>query len=543
MAVRAAGANRPSLPGRNSMPNAASLLRELNDALIRMEVRHGLELLDREAPRLWPLRPGDPDSGAWLLCAAQWIDVGYRNIDFLHELADPFIGFPRALMPFGDYLCLRMVEAYLAFLHEDSAKACEIFDLVLRAGPEVLEPHLLVVTHFWKCRAHRQRGDYEPALHHIQQAKALSTEMEAPRLVAVTNIHESWLLFQRGQRKEAMRLLDEAQAELSATGHVLSLGNIESARGRYVRRGGEYARALQHFERAIQLYGEQSREHPNLARALVNAAYAKRLIALELLSRPKLGRAKGANHSRFRQLCQDALELLRQAGEIYRRTQHETGMGAALVTTGYLHLDTGDIDEAARAAGKAFDLGRDKQDNILMARARTLQATIQNDHVEEQLDACNDIAESAHLARAYAEEAVALAMLTQNKRLLAGAYLVSGTVAANAFFCDWRTAKSFAAKTTKLLSDDDLDHLSKQLAALKSRILQATGIDETLRSWSEGVVGDKSFQQVSNEFAELVIPKVWEREGRKISRVAEVLSMSPKKVRRVLMHARGVKFN
>ncbi len=136
---------------------------------------------------------------------------------------------------------------------------------------------------------------------------------------------------------------------------------------------------------------------------------------------------------------------------------------------------------------------------------------------------------------------MALAKWTQNSRLLAGAYIVSGSVAANAFFCNWPAAKSFAGLAADLLSKDDLDHLSKQLAALKSRILEATGIDEMLRSWSEGIVGDKSFQQVSNEFAELVIPKVWEREGRKISRVAEVLSISPKKVRRVLMNARGVK--
>jgi hypothetical protein len=47
-------------------------------------------------------------------------------------------------------------------------------------------------------------------------------------------------------------------------------------------------------------------------------------------------------------------------------------------------------------------------------------------------------------------------------------------------------------------------------------------------------VGDKTFQQITEEFAELVIPKVWEREGRKISRVAARLSISPKKVRRIL---------
>jgi hypothetical protein len=48
------------------------------------------------------------------------------------------------------------------------------------------------------------------------------------------------------------------------------------------------------------------------------------------------------------------------------------------------------------------------------------------------------------------------------------------------------------------------------------------------------MVGEKTFQQVTEEFAEIVIPKVWLREGRKISRVAECLSISPKKVRRIL---------
>jgi len=525
------------------MTTSPCLLRELNEALIHREVRTGFALLERDVSRLWPLRPMEPQAGAWLLCAAQWIDLGYRNVAFLQHLFEPFDEFPRAFLQLDDYLCLRMVEAYLAFLHEDSVKACEIFDLVLRIGPGVLEPHLLVVAHFWKCRAHRQRGEYEPALHHIQQAKALSAQMQAPRLVAVTNIHESWLLFQRGQRKEAMRLLDEAQAELSTTGHVLSLGNIESARGRYVRRGGEYAKALQHFEKAVQIYRTQFPDHPNLARALVNAAYVKRQMALDLLAKSKLGRAKGSEHNRFLQLCREALQLLRQAGAIYGRTHHQTGAGAVLVNTGYLHLDTGDIDQATEEAAKAYDLGREKHDNILMARARTLQATIENERMEEQLGEAEDAGGNAHLARGYAEEAVALAKLTQNSRLLAGAYIVSGTVAANALYCDWQAAKTFAGLATELLSKDDLDQLSKQLGALKSRILQATGIDEMLRSWSEGIVGDKSFQQVLNEFAELVIPKVWEREGRKISRVAEVLSMSPKKVRRVLTNARGVNLN
>jgi len=51
------------------------------------------------------------------------------------------------------------------------------------------------------------------------------------------------------------------------------------------------------------------------------------------------------------------------------------------------------------------------------------------------------------------------------------------------------------------------------------------------------MLGDKAFQQIAEEFAEIVIPKVWIREGKKIARVAERLSISPKKVRRVLRNA------
>ena len=50
-------------------------------------------------------------------------------------------------------------------------------------------------------------------------------------------------------------------------------------------------------------------------------------------------------------------------------------------------------------------------------------------------------------------------------------------------------------------------------------------MNPTLRAWSQGSVGDKTFQQISEEFAELIIPKVWEREGRKVSTIAHSRSL------------------
>jgi DNA-binding NtrC family response regulator len=77
----------------------------------------------------------------------------------------------------------------------------------------------------------------------------------------------------------------------------------------------------------------------------------------------------------------------------------------------------------------------------------------------------------------------------------------------------------------------------EELEILKARGLHTRPIDPQLRAWSNGAVEDKTFQQMTEEFARIVIPKVWEREDRKVARVAKKLSISPKKVRRILQSA------
>jgi hypothetical protein len=143
----------------------------------------------------------------------------------------------------------------------------------------------------------------------------------------------------------------------------------------------------------------------------------------------------------------------------------------------------------------------------------------------------------ANHAKHFSEEALELGRRTQNRRLLAGAYIARGMTAANEFFQEWDLARRCASEAADLIGPGENDHLADDLAGLKSHIMQASGINDTLRGWSEGVLGDKTFQQVTEEFAEIVIPKVWVREERKISRVAQSLSMSPKKVRRILRNA------
>jgi tetratricopeptide (TPR) repeat protein len=240
---------------------------------------------------------------------------------------------------------------------------------------------------------------------------------------------------------------------------------------------------------------------------------------------------------RYQQLCSEAMAQLRRAREIYALHGHSAGIGTVIVNSGALHLDQGDIDRAAREALEAYRIGHEKNDHILMARARVLQAAAENAKVEEQLGEDVDTALHADHARQFSEEALELARHTQNRRLLAAAYIVRGATAGNEFFQDWDLARRCSNEATNLVGAGENDHLADELAALKSRIMQASGINDTLRGWSEGVLGDKTFQEVTEEFAEIVIPKVWLRQERKISRVAQTLSISPKKVRRILRNA------
>jgi hypothetical protein len=176
-----------------------------------------------------------------------------------------------------------------------------------------------------------------------------------------------------------------------------------------------------------------------------------------------------------------------------------------------------------------------------MARARTLQCTIEIAALEDQV---GDPAGHHEAAETFARDAVDYAGHTQNPRLLARAYVCQGLTFSHEPHSDLEAARRCCEQAFSLLHPEgsERQYVWHDLETLKNRVLHARPVDPTLRAWSAGVIGDQSFQQLTEEFARLVIPKVWEREGRKVSRVAEKLSMSPKKVRRILDSAgkRGV---
>jgi tetratricopeptide (TPR) repeat protein len=535
-----------------AMPLSRQFADDLALALCQRRIKQGIAMLDAAGNELKKIGPDWPNSARLLLLLAQWVDLGYRDYRFLDSLLERFRSGGRTRLSIDDYLRLRMAEAFTSLARGESDAAIQSLELVLHTLKDLGEETDCALAHFWIGRAHRKLGEYEKALEHFARAREMAQGQNDKMFTAVVQVQESWLLFQKGLTREAMQILVSAEAVLRTTDHYVALGNLESARGRIVRRLGEYTRALDHFSRAMELYARRDPNHLNLARTLVNAAYVRRLLALQIRKRidrqAQSGRARAAAQkttpasteslrARYQELSLHAMEDLNRARAIYDQHRHADGIGKVTLNLGYLHLDRGDIERATPEAAEAYRIGLQQGDRILMARARILETAIENAHVEEQTGEDVDVAVHANRAREYSDEALKLAHGTQNLRLLAGACIARGITAANDFFQDWEEARKCAAEATSLIGPGENDHLVEDLSMLKSRIVQASGINDTLRGWSEGMLGNKTFQQISEEFAEIVIPKVWMREGRKISRVAARLSISPKKVRRILRNA------
>jgi tetratricopeptide (TPR) repeat protein len=539
-----------------------SLLQELKHNLVRRHVSDGFALLDSHQQALAHLDPRQPNAAVLVGQVAQWVDIGYAEPGLVQELLARFPAEVKRKLPVGDYLQLRMAEGLLALLRDHPDDALRHFDLVLSLQDEMEDKEVVAIAHFWNGRCHRKKGEYDEALKRSAAGRALAQSLGYEKMAAVMRVLESWLLFQKGQRREAAHILDQAEAALRSTDDDITLGNIYSAHGRMVRRQGRYPDALKFFSRAIDHFRKRNPQHRNLARSLANIAYVQRLIAGQISRQmdleagrrrktrvrnsknndPSKSKERGKTGERgeaqryreeYERHRDSAFANLEQAEQIYRHHNHHHGIGSVYENRGLLYFDGGDLENADAQALLAYTLGKKENDSILVARARLLQCEVADARLEEEMEGW----EHAHAARDYAREAVEAAKHTQNQHLLARAYIWRGRTACYPGIHDLDDARHCCDRAAAFLKTGDSDDLWEELQLLRHKAAPRGSIDPQLRAWSQGITGDKTFQELAEDFAEVVIPRVWEKEDRKVQRVAERLKVSPKKVRRILARA------
>jgi tetratricopeptide (TPR) repeat protein len=496
----------------------------LRDLLGARRIQQGFQMLESYRPCLDRFVPG-PGAGILTGLLAQWVDAGFDGPDLIRRLLDRFPKESRPSLPVLDYLHLRMAEGVVALSREEFDAAAGCFQAVLSFEQEVHDPELFAIANFWTGRCFRKSGRYGQALQYTQKAESLAVACGYAGMAAIIQVTLSWLKFQSGKLNEATAILRRAEESLQATDDFLNRGNVQSAYGRIARRQGKYEVAIDRFDRAIQEFRAAGGAPLQMARTLVNLAFVKRLIASRL---DRSGPAGKEQRARIEQIRAEARDCLAEASEIYLRHQNHHGIASVRITAAFLQLDSGDLERAAADAADAFAEGSGKADLIVMTRARTLQCIVENARIEEQL---GDPAQSREAAETFAREAVALAGRMENRRLLARALVWQGLTFTREP-PDPEAARRCYEQAISLLQPDRA--VWDDLELLKNRVLDSRSVDRTLRAWCAGIIEGQTFQQITEEFARIVIPKVWEREGRKVSKVAEKLSISPKKVRRIL---------
>jgi tetratricopeptide (TPR) repeat protein len=526
----------------------------LRSLLQERQIGAGIALLDHLSSELVNIQPDHPGAGSVVGCLAQWVDVGFEGMNLLETLLARFPASARHELSLVDYVHLRLAEALVAMRHEDLPEALRRLDTALTVCQDTEDSQIVAVASLWKARCLRKAGEYDQALAIARQGIARAVEIGAPQMAAVVRTLESWLLFQRGETKQALAILQEAEAVLRDTDDFITLGNIQSSYGRIALREGRYDHAMQYFEASIDIYKRRSSLEGYLARSLTNTAQAKRFAALQLRRSIDSSRArdssrdrhfvtsnggkleKTAQLERMHELLQQALDDLAKADEIYKRMGNHHGAGNVDVNLASVYLDLGDLDKAEERAAEAFELGATKADYLLMCRARVVQALLANARFEEQIGESEDLSRFAQLAHDCAKEAVDLGAHTESRRLRAQALICQGLTLVNGFFNNTEAARACCHRAEEYLDHDRHDALWQEVEILRAKVLHGGIEDPNLRAWSQGEVGNKSLRAVVADFEELLIHRVWEREGRKVSRVAQRLAVSPKKVRRVLRH-------
>jgi tetratricopeptide (TPR) repeat protein len=539
------------------MANSAALVQgsiydkalvEMRDNVASRQIRKGFEHLGTLAAHFETCGPERPGAGVLVGYLAQWVDIGFGRRDLVRKLLGRFPPSSRQHLSVLDYVHLLMAEGLVLMSEEEYGRAAEQFVVVLALQNDVQDQQVISIAHFWTGRCLRRQGRYEDALGYVAKARELALRSSYPKMAAVMRVLEGWIAFQAGKAEDAARILSDAESVLLETDDYLTRGNISSAYGRIARRLGNYDQALTRFAKAIDEYNQLDPHNRNLARSFVNIAFVKRMLAMQLRekldrdaarSRKKLGAGTASAAPKMRgreqlaRLRNEAFEHLGKANSIYARYNDHRGTGNVHITFGYLYLDDGELDRAAAEGAAAFQLGDEKKDSVLKARARILQCAVESTRFEEQIEEGGE-ASSSQVASEFAREGLQLAKQTQNRRLIAKAQLALGLALCLDFTEDAEEAQSCCDQAAALLQPGSHDYVWRELQLLRRKLRGTGNINAVLRDWSHGLVAGKTFQQVSDEFAAIVIPKVWRREGCRVARVAARLSISPKKVRRIL---------
>lgn len=519
----------------------ADIARKLSKAVTKREISRALAIIDRHINQLQTV-PLLQVGAIHLLAYCAWsIDYYGPNFEPVKKAVARFRQIPRKELTLSDLVLLNIAEGLVQFHQEQYREAAVLFRQAQKDADRSEDAELMTVSRYYLGRVFWKLRIYNRSLEYIRDAIRRDLALKNDARVASMELVEGWLLFLKGEIPHSQAVLDRAQARLGNRDDAwIDLGNIRSFQGRLYRESGpdHYLKALECFAKAIEAYRKHDPGHRNVARALINSAFVYRLMSRDLGDvRKKEGREERA--AEVERLQKKAFDEIEEALTIYRfaNGRHLGALSRLHSIVALLYFDRCEFDKSAAAAEEAYHYASGRGDNVGMANARIIQAKLA---LDSDLKGYVDV----HSALSFAREAVECALQTENRRVLARAYIREAEVIIALPERDSFTAQQCLDKARKCLVKEDRDYLSNILDRVEKEI-EAVGEQRqrpdslvsylTVHRVKQDIAAGCSLAEISEAHEERVIRFVYsELCGGNITKAAAQLKTGARKVRRAV---------
>lgn len=456
------------------------------------------------------------------------IDLYGPYLERVEKAVLRFKQIPSGELTLHDLASLSMTEGLVKYHQEKYTDAKALFEQAKVDADRVGDAELMTISRYYMGRTLFKLTNYESALEYIGDAKKRDLAAGNKARAASMELDDGWLNFLLGDVKEAQQRLSNARAILAGQpGAFIDQGNALSFQGRLYREDGQYKKALDCYFEAIKTYGGYDPSYRNVARCRRNIAVIYRILARELFNREKISQdIRSEITPQVKELRDKAFAELEQAREIYRfdPDRYHHGLGILHITLALLHFDAVELDEAAEEAQNAYEYGRAKGDNIVMAEARVIQSGIALEGYKGVIN--------AKRALRLANEAIQLGEQTdRHRRLLARAYLCKAHALAESPYNNLSNARRCCEEAKTYLVPEDRDYLRDWLDSLEREISLKGHASSLSIQLNEDDVRGVSLTEITEKVEEQVLRHVYEHCGKSVLKAAKELRTGARKVR------------
>jgi tetratricopeptide (TPR) repeat protein len=568
-------------------------LDQLIDDLATRRIRAGLERLRTFVGMIGELCPEIPNAAQLLTLFTMWADVDPSCLPDLNQAIETH--FPVSTdsqMKFCDTIAVRLARGLINMHEQRPESAISYLEPVYGVKDAIRYPDQAIVAAYCLSRCKRDAGQYEEAKSWVEEALRLSRALpDRAKQQAVISLMQAWLLQQTSEKSEeqarqdvevAREILKNAERELLDTDDHITIGNLHAMIARRWRRLGNYKDAsevyeekvLPRFQRAHEEYGIS---HPNHRRALANAGFCARLVALRedknLRSR-RMTRTKEAflyevkcdldlthSHPELQRLIERKLQAwapgtekdLTSAEEDIKRNRNRAerrlieaknmevpgrGLGMSSIYLAYLYID---MKNKKNNLDLARDQAQDAQrvagsDNLLLgARASAVQCVIENCLAEKSTSEVDRLAYLTTAER-HARHAVKGARAANHPGVIAKSLTWLGiTLARKGFHEPTARSEAFALcqEAGMILEKAKRgDYIWEDFMTLKHELFKAEAGKAEIHDWLLGM-RKLTLEDLEN----YVVTIVWKRRAQDARQAQEELQVTREKFHRILSRA------